>query len=597
MLLTLVLVAGWQIFRVFLGAVIFHLVIYFDGFYGVAGSAIGIFLLALLPRIASSRFEPRQQLFPVPAVLLLVRLALQFNPLPVLDIILSATGVVLWVWVIQLALLPGVFDFKRNERPLLATAFIAAAVVDAGIRLTLFSYDLVYRHSVGAGIAAVSGVGLALWLLYREYRDETRRTTDCLNGYGWLLLFLGPWMYLGFTHYFNPAALTAVSGLGDTAAELVTLIVIATGAIAGVCLASGRIPYTPAVCGLGAALLVLASHMLVRQYPAAGLLWFISGGISLWFVPGAILGSRREGAADDRSMLLSTGLAMFGALLLMVILIFTGASFRVHEASTAAALLLLAPAMVFSLRGRQGKEHGLGAGLVMTAGCGAAMILLLVLRLLLHPAPEAVTVNNGRENLRVMTWNIHQGYSADYRVDLEAMARLIEAEQPDIIALQEVNRGHIQNGLIDCLGYLSHRLGMPYVFGANYEDGLYGNAFLSRLPLVSWRNHVFEHNNSDSDRGVLHAVYRTPLGEFNVLVTHLDHVIDNTIRIEQAREVLAVYGNRKPALVMGDLNATPDAPEIALFDMAGLRDVLLTSGHGKSRTFLGEKTNEPDMAS
>ena len=87
--------------------------------------------------------------------------------------------------------------------------------------------------------------------------------------------------------------------------------------------------------------------------------------------------------------------------------------------------------------------------------------------------------------VRVMTYNIHNGFNTDGELDLEELADVIESEEPDIVALQEVSRGWVINGSADTLLWLSKRLDMPYLYGPSMAD-LWGNAILSRYPVTGW---------------------------------------------------------------------------------------------------------------
>ncbi len=57
--------------------------------------------------------------------------------------------------------------------------------------------------------------------------------------------------------------------------------------------------------------------------------------------------------------------------------------------------------------------------------------------------------------VRVMTYNIHNGFDQKGHLGLEALAQVIEAERPDIISLQEINRGWVVNGSTDMLSWFS----------------------------------------------------------------------------------------------------------------------------------------------
>src|SRR2546430_1651977 len=83
-----------------------------------------------------------------------------------------------------------------------------------------------------------------------------------------------------------------------------------------------------------------------------------------------------------------------------------------------------------------------------------------------------------------MTYNIHQGY--DYRglPSLPNIAATIENAHPDLAALQELNRGYDFIGGNDVVGWLRWRLPQyRIVYGPSHRQ-MWGNAVLSRYPLV-----------------------------------------------------------------------------------------------------------------
>ena len=79
-------------------------------------------------------------------------------------------------------------------------------------------------------------------------------------------------------------------------------------------------------------------------------------------------------------------------------------------------------------------------------------LLLLMLPLFQLAAWKDVTPTAGAGfPVRVMTYNLHQGFDVNGRHGLEEMAKVIEAEDPDIVALEEVSRGWVANGSVDML--------------------------------------------------------------------------------------------------------------------------------------------------
>src|SRR4051812_49168782 len=84
--------------------------------------------------------------------------------------------------------------------------------------------------------------------------------------------------------------------------------------------------------------------------------------------------------------------------------------------------------------------------------------------------------------LRVITYNIHHGEGTDGKIDLERIAKLLLAEKPDFVSLNEVNQGVEPPHGIDPPAEMARLTGMTAVFEKNidYQGGKYGNAILSR---------------------------------------------------------------------------------------------------------------------
>ena len=127
--------------------------------------------------------------------------------------------------------------------------------------------------------------------------------------------------------------------------------------------------------------------------------------------------------------------------------------------------------------------------------------------------------------LTVMSFNIASGKRIDGKLDLELTAQAIEQGQVDVAGLQEVDRNFSSRSRFwDQAKWLSNRLGMHMAYGPNLVDrgagGVrpkreYGNAILSRYPVVSFRNHdlsaVEVHPEEFEPRGMLEAVIEMEL--------------------------------------------------------------------------------------
>ena len=171
------------------------------------------------------------------------------------------------------------------------------------------------------------------------------------------------------------------------------------------------------------------------------------------------------------------------------------------------------------------------------------------------------------EFLRVLTYNIHHGEGTDGLFDYRRLADRIGGLEPDVVALQEVDRGTRRAGGVDQAGRLAEMLGMEAVYGVAmpFDGGHYGQAVLSRFPIGSRETHPLPFAFGEEPRILLRARIEPGNGlpAFDFLGTHLCHQNGETRRgqIRQIRSVLR-SGDGVPAILAGDFNARPDSPEM-----------------------------------
>jgi endonuclease/exonuclease/phosphatase family metal-dependent hydrolase len=98
---------------------------------------------------------------------------------------------------------------------------------------------------------------------------------------------------------------------------------------------------------------------------------------------------------------------------------------------------------------------------------------------------QPVPVSGDAVGLRVMTYNVHSCGGVDGRVSPKRIARVIAAQAPDIVALQELDLGHRRSRAEDQSAIIARELGMHHVFcpTVTREGEHYGHALLSRWPL------------------------------------------------------------------------------------------------------------------
>src|SRR4026207_1904633 len=164
------------------------------------------------------------------------------------------------------------------------------------------------------------------------------------------------------------------------------------------------------------------------------------------------------------------------------------------------------------------------------------IVLFVVLALaLLWPASPAIA----KRTLRVMTYNIHVGVGMDKKLDLQRIADVINNEKPDLVGLQEVDRGVKRTEGKDEIAELAALTQMKYAFAPNldYQGGKYGVAILSRLPLKKTVHRMFENKREAERRGMIRVEVKIGGKTVNFVTTHLDYQYQDG-RLFEAEQML-----------------------------------------------------------
>ncbi len=196
--------------------------------------------------------------------------------------------------------------------------------------------------------------------------------------------------------------------------------------------------------------------------------------------------------------------------------------------------------------------------------------------------------------MRLATFNILHGRSpVDGQVNLDRLRAAVRTLDPDILALQEVDRDQPRSQLADltavaadAMGAIAHRFvaalsgtpGATWMAATGSElpgTASYGIALLSRYPATSWqvlrlpripvrfpmylrapRKVLVVH---EEPRAVVVGHFRTPAGPLAVANTHLSFVPGwSRLQLTRIRRDLAAFD--EPVVLMGDFNMTPPRP-------------------------------------
>ena len=200
---------------------------------------------------------------------------------------------------------------------------------------------------------------------------------------------------------------------------------------------------------------------------------------------------------------------------------------------------------------------------------------------------EARAHNGYAEIMRLATFNILHGRTVDDGVHMDRLRSCVTTLEPDVLALQEVDRDQERSGRADltavaaeAMGAAEHRFvaaisgtpGATWMAATGREQpgtAAYGIALLSRYPVSSWqvlrlpripvrfpmylpgpRRVLMVH---EEPRTAVVARIETPLGAITVASTHLSFV-PGWNRLQLRRLVHDLAGFPGPRILAGDLN-------------------------------------------
>lgn len=168
------------------------------------------------------------------------------------------------------------------------------------------------------------------------------------------------------------------------------------------------------------------------------------------------------------------------------------------------------------------------------------------------PAPEA-----GVRRICIGSYNIHSCVGLDRRCSPARIADVLHELNCDIFALQEVDNAPGEDDDSQQLEYLSQAMKMAAVPGMRIvrHSGEYGNALLTRFPVISVHRHDLSYGRWLEPRGALDVELDVGGRALRVIATHLG--LSRSERRFQWRQLLAAIASSPPdhpTIVLGDMN-------------------------------------------
>lgn len=591
MIPALTVLFGLQVLRVLVPSLIWLLGDRFElGAIQLGAIVLIVFSLSFLAGGLRSLLSNRWSILITAGGLGLLRLTMQFHwEEPLVNLTMAMVGTVFFM-----LFLPIYLDRVRlrsnHSTGYFALGLLVGLTLDTALHGAFSTYDIAWQSDWRALLLTLILV-LVQWLLLtsnkftKDLENAEAGGNLGMKSLPWLAI--GPFLFLQLVVFQNIARLTTLTGWPLPFAFGWTLLIhLETLVVTVLLLNKKRLALWPLALISGIALITSTAFPYPQEaWFAATMLLIGQTSLSLLIIVVLISISNRIPSFGVPNVTIANGLGM---LLLLVFLIGYYAVYHINLPynntilEPIAASLVTGCALVSCWVIPQGIKMSRGIWLAL-----GLLILLLVLPLVgVFTWQETKTTAGDGLPIRIMTYNLHNGFNTDGYLDMEALARVIEESNPDIVALQEVSRGWVINGRLDMLTWLSQRLNMSYVSGPT-ADPLWGNAILSHYPIIESSSYDLLPRDLSIRRGFISAVIDLGGGDcLQVIATHYHHLVkDSKIRQLQSPIIINHWNKADHTIVLGDLNADPDAPEIDILCQAGLVDALAEAEPSATYTF------------
>ena len=583
----LTVVFGIQSLRLLLSLASFFLrdVYDWDAQY-IGGYGLAIMSTAFLAGLVRRLLGVRLMLVVTAGGLGVLRMAAQvWSGDTTVDFVLISGAVVLFVLFLPayLGYCRGRLDASRG----LALGVLTGLSVDLALHGANTTYDLAWSSGAETLVAIGVLTALQLGLLYGLHARDIEGEAAWRGSWGRLLPWLGvgPFLFLQLLVFQNLARLVSLTEWSFPYAFAWALFGHAAGILAALwTLHNVRQSYWPVAAIAGALLAgaatiesegaaLTAGALLVGQSASALLLTLIVTGQGT-----------NDGTLGRGKSSLVHGLGM------ILLLVFLFGYYAVYDMDLPFGNSFLPPVAglvlgICGIASLSSLPRNLLPRRIQWAPAQISLTLMVVSLVWGFTWDSPMPVVGAGYPVRIMTYNVHNGFDSEGHLGMEAIAKVIEAARPDVVGLQEVSRGWVVNGSVDMLTWLSQRLELPFVYGPA-TGPLWGNAVLSRYPVMDWGNVRLPPDDLVLQRGYLWANLDLGQGrELRVVDTHLHHTGEGqSVRAEQIQALLDFWAGDAATVIMGDFNARRNEAETETIRQAGLADAHELAGSGPGYT-------------
>lgn len=535
------------------------------------------FVLAIIVPLSARWLGYQRTLVATSVLLVAARLANQITTDPAIDFFAASIGTFAFV-----GLVPLIFGLGRS---VIVVGVLLGLAVDGAIKGLGLSLDLAYQPG-WRNVVAVGAMGLAL--LWGLLGAGVTRPVGVGAGASVSMLALAPFLFIQQLILQSQGWTSAVTGTSGPTAQLRIALLNVVAIYLAIKFHKSRL-----VFGLALGLVVVAAVTAEGAPPLfnlASLLAVPLAGV-VWarLVPAPSLEGRLGWAGPTLvaalTLFLVLGLAYY--LPLDLSLGFSQASVRI------AAAVLLALVGLLAFRGDRLGAIGGKNDWVLAA---VAAVLPALAYLGAITADTQVLDVSSEDPIRFMSYNVHSAFNVEGNLDVEAIARVVEDSGAEVVAFQELPRGRLISAGTDLMTLLQIRLGFEHVAYFGTTDPVWGNAVMSRFPILDSGRADLPLVGTPMQRGYLGALLQVGDETILAISTHLQHVNDSEVHdddpeadlfpvhSEQIDTILSSWGGVEPAVLMGDFNARPGWRQIDQILDAGWVDSWSEVGIGEGFT-------------
>lgn len=189
---------------------------------------------------------------------------------------------------------------------------------------------------------------------------------------------------------------------------------------------------------------------------------------------------------------------------------------------------------------------------------GLVLVALAASASVLWPSPVREPEDEAPSSLRVMTYNIQQGFSEDGVFNPDGQLDLIREWDPEVIGLQESGTNRISGGNNDLVRYYGEQLGMYTYYGPKVVTGTFGIALLSRYPMHNPQ--TFYMYSEGEQTAAINASLEVGGQTLQVFVTHLG----NEGPMIQQKQFLSEVKGSEYMIALGDFNFQPSSEQYVM---------------------------------